>query len=293
MSVESSLARFDPAILRYDGAGLLPAIAQDAFSGRVLMLAWTNADALAKTLATGEAHFWSRSRQALWRKGETSGNVLRVLSIECDCDGDSLLLRVIPAGPACHTGTTSCFDAGGASEGESSGLDLGALERIVAARSGADPLESYTARLFAEGIERMAQKVGEEATEVVIAALAAHHVRDPEGEMPGKGKGVSPADPRQSGATRPAPEAPGVGGDRKLRLVEEASDLLFHLLVLLRACGVTTRDLARELSARHQGRAGPAVDTGLPLPKSGPQSATTAAEQRESPPPEPSGERAR
>lgn len=293
MSVESSLARFDPAILRYDAAGLLPVIAQDAFSGRVLMLAWTNADALAKTLATGEAHFWSRSRQALWRKGETSGNLLRVLSIEYDCDGDSLLLRVIPAGPACHTGATSCFDAGGASEGGKGGLDLGALERIVAERSSADPEKSYTARLFAEGIERMAQKVGEEATEVVIAALAAHHARDPEGERPGKGRGLQSGDSRSSGTQLPAPEAPGLLREQKQRLVEEASDLLFHLLVLLGANGVTTSDLARELSARHQGRAGPAVDSGLPLPKSGAQAATTPAEQRESPPPEPSGERAR
>ena len=109
--MDSSLVNFDSAGLRYDAAGLLPVVAQDAFTGRVLMLAWANAEAVARTLATGEAHFWSRSRQALWRKGETSGNILRLLSIEHDCDRDSLLLRVIPAGPACHRGATSCFDA--------------------------------------------------------------------------------------------------------------------------------------------------------------------------------------
>jgi phosphoribosyl-ATP pyrophosphohydrolase len=113
----------------------------------------------------------------------------------------------------------------------------------------------------------MAQKVGEEATEVVIAALAAHHARDPGGEKPGKGKGMSPADPRDSGTPLPAPEAPGRGSDRKQRLVEEASDLLFHLLVLLRASGVTTTDLASELSARHLARARASEDGCTPLLK--------------------------
>ena len=229
MSIDSEFADFDLTALRYDATGLLPVVAQDAFTGRVLMLAWANVEAVAKTLATGEAHFWSRSRNSLWRKGESSGNLLRVLSIEHDCDGDSLLLRVQPAGPACHTGATSCFDGEGDSFG---GLDLGALERIVAARAGADPENSYTARLLAEGIERMAQKVGEEATEVVIAALAAHHGRDPQSEMTGEGRQARPQ-----------------------RLVEEASDLLFHLVVLLRASGVSTSDLARELSARHRRQA--------------------------------------
>lgn len=293
MNFDSAVADLDRAALRYDAAGLLPVVAQDAFTGRVLMLAWANAEAVTQMLATGEAHFWSRSRQALWRKGETSGNVLRVVSIEHDCDGDSLLLRVIPAGPACHTGATSCFDASGAGEGESGGLDLGVLERIVAERSGADPSESYTARLFAEGIERMAQKVGEEATEVVIAALAAHHARDPEGEKPGKGRGLRSGQSRSSGKQLLAPEAKGSGGEQKQRLVEEASDLLFHLLVLLRAGGVTTADLARELSARHQRRAGPSVDNGLPLPKSSAEPATTEAEPCEPPRPGPSEEKAR
>ena len=129
MSFDAQRERLDPSALRFDAAGLLPVVAQDAWTGRVLMLAWANAEAVAQTLATGEAHFWSRSRQALWRKGETSGNTLQVVSIERDCDGDSLLLRVILAGPACHTGATSCFDVevGGEVAG-SGGLDLGALD---------------------------------------------------------------------------------------------------------------------------------------------------------------------
>ena len=203
MSFDAPRERLDPSALRFDAAGLLPVVAQDAWTGRVLMLAWANAEAVAQTLATGEAHFWSRSRQALWRKGETSGNTLQVVSIERDCDGDSLLLRVIPAGPTCHTGATSCFDG----EGDSiSGLDLGAIERIVAARAEADPKASYTARLLAEGIERMAQKVGEEATEVVIAVLAAHHARDSESEKTGKGKGGVSTGPGELRTPVPAPK---------------------------------------------------------------------------------------
>lgn len=212
----------DLARLRFDERGLVAAIAQDAFTGRVLMLAWANREAVERTLATGEAWFWSRSRGELWRKGETSGSVLRVMAIAADCDGDALLLTVDPAGPACHTGETSCFDAyaGAAAGSEAGGLDLGALERIVRARVGADPRTSYTARLLAEGAPRIAQKVGEEATEVVVAALAS---------------GVQPV-------------------ESKRHLVEEASDLLFHLAVLLHERGVTMNDVAGELASRHRHR---------------------------------------
>lgn len=217
----------DLARLRFDERGLVAAIAQDAFTGRVLMLAWANREAVERTLATGEAWFWSRSRGALWRKGETSGNVLRVVEIAVDCDGDALLLSVEPAGPACHTGATSCFDAGSGSGScvrpAAGGLDLGGLERIVRSRAGADPGTSYTARLLAEGAPRIAQKVGEEATEVVVAALAS---------------GVQPVESKQ-------------------HLIEEASDLLFHLTVLLHERGVTMNDVASELAARHRhGRSG-------------------------------------
>ncbi len=214
----------DLARLRFDERGLVAAIAQDAFTGRVLTLAWANREAVERTLATGDAWFWSRSRGELWRKGETSGNVLRVMEIAADCDGDALLLAVDPSGPACHTGATSCFDAdaaAGAPAGSSAGgLDLGALERIVRSRVGADPKTSYTARLLAEGAPRIAQKVGEEATEVVVAALAS---------------GVQPVESKQ-------------------HLVEEASDLLFHLAVLLHERGVTMNDVAGELASRHRHR---------------------------------------
>ncbi len=291
MSSEPSLARFDREKLRFDAEGLLPVVAQDAWSGRVLMLAWANTEAVEKTLATGEAHFWSRTRQSLWRKGESSGNVLRVLSIERDCDGDSLLLRVQPAGPACHTGATSCFDTDSVDAEGGGGLDLGALGRIVAARAGADPKASYTARLFAEGMERMAQKVGEEATEVVIAALAAHHDRDAEREKTGKRKGGAPEGPRELGTPPPAPEAQGPGRAEKQRLIEEASDLLFHLVVLLYASGVTTTDLARELSARHQRDARAAASGSAPLPKRKAELTSMLPEPSEPTDPRPTEER--
>lgn len=210
----------DLARLRFDERGLVAVIAQDAFTGRVLMLAWANREAVERTLATGDAWFWSRSRAGLWRKGETSGNVLRVVEIAADCDGDALLLAVEPAGPACHTGATSCFDAGAGAGSGAGSLDLGGLERIVRSRVGADPKTSYTARLLAEGAPRIAQKVGEEATEVVVAALAS---------------GVQPVESKQ-------------------HLVEEASDLLFHLAVLLHERGVTMNDVAGELASRHRHR---------------------------------------
>jgi phosphoribosyl-ATP pyrophosphohydrolase/phosphoribosyl-AMP cyclohydrolase len=203
----------DPSALRYDERGLLPVVVQDVESGAVLMLAYADRRAVEMTLATGEAHFWSRSRQALWRKGETSGNTLAVAEMVADCDGDALLLRARPAGPTCHRGTRSCFEPNAAA------LELGWLAAVVAERRGADPAASYTARLLASGVERLAQKVGEEGVETAIAAVAA--------------------------AARP---------DRRAELVGESSDLLFHLLVLLEASGVAPADLAAELTRRHTAR---------------------------------------
>ena len=148
------------------GDGLLPVIVQDADDGTVLMLAWTNDEALAATEETAEAHFWSRSRDRLWRKGETSGNTMRVIEIGTDCDADAILYRVRPSGPACHTGTRTCFGefarAGGLHE----------LEATINARRGADPAASYTARLLSGGPRRPAEKVVEEAGEVAAASLA-------------------------------------------------------------------------------------------------------------------------
>ena len=199
----------DPTTLKYDDRGLLPVVAQDEVSGAVLMVAWADREAVEKTLETGEAHFWSRSRRELWRKGATSGNVLEVVEVLADCDRDPLLLRVRPAGPACHRGTRTCF------EPNPSLLELGWLWRVLEARRDADPDSSYTARLLAKGLPRIAQKVGEEATETVIAALQS------------------------------------AGGDRDA-LVEESSDLLYHLLVLLLAAGAEPGEVAAKLGERHR-----------------------------------------
>jgi phosphoribosyl-AMP cyclohydrolase / phosphoribosyl-ATP pyrophosphohydrolase len=204
----------DIETLRFDPNGLLPVIVQDAGSGAVLMLAYANQEAVEKTLTTGQAHFWSRSRQALWKKGETSGNTLQVLEVTADCDGDALLVRALPAGPTCHRGTRSCFEPNPAR------LELGWLAAVLESRQGADPETSYTARLLARGVERIAQKVGEEGVETAIAAVSATHAPDPAGE-------------------------------RRKALIGEASDLLYHLLVLLQATGVDPIEIKNELIRRH------------------------------------------
>src|SRR6202795_3336742 len=137
---------------------LRPAIVQDADSGRVLMLAWMDDEAERRTRASGEAWFWSRSREEYWHKGATSGNTMAVEELREDCDGDALLMRVRPAGPACHTGSLSCFAP--------------ALWRTIAERARSRPEGSYTTKLLAEGVPAVARKVGEEAVEVVVAALS-------------------------------------------------------------------------------------------------------------------------
>jgi len=195
-----------PEGLVFDASGLLPVIAQDRDSGDVLMLAWANAEAVARTAETGLAHFWSRRRQALWQKGETSGNALRVVEARADCDKDALLLVVEPAGPACHTGTRTCF-------GETSPTAAGMpfeLARVVRERAQAKPEESYTARLLAKGQAAVLKKIGEEATEVVLAATA----------------------------------------ESDARLAEESADLLFHLLVALHQRGVPLSRVMEELRRR-------------------------------------------
>ncbi len=150
------------------GGGLIPAIAQDAETLQVLMLAYMSRDSLRASFETGEAVFWSRSRQDLWRKGETSGHTLKLASVQADCDGDALLLSVAPAGPACHLGTTSCF-----SEDDAPGLGrLARLAQTISARRGADPETSYTAQLLNEGPLRAAQKLGEEGVETALAGAA-------------------------------------------------------------------------------------------------------------------------
>ncbi|MFC1463471.1 MAG: bifunctional phosphoribosyl-AMP cyclohydrolase/phosphoribosyl-ATP diphosphatase HisIE [Candidatus Brachytrichaceae bacterium NZ_4S206] len=199
--------------LKFDALGLIPAIIQDALTGRVLMLGWMNDEALQRTLHTGEVWFWSRSRQALWHKGETSGNVLRVREVRADCDADCLLVRAEPAGPTCHTGQESCFwqDVNGNVLQPPAAGFLDELADIVQARRVASPDESYTARLFAQGRLEIAQKVGEEGLETALAGVA----QDDD------------------------------------RLIEESADLLFHLLVLLNERGVTLREVLARLSERH------------------------------------------
>lgn len=219
----------DAAALRYDERGLLPVVVQDVATGAVLMVAWADRAAVERTRETGFACFFSRSRQAPWMKGETSGNRLAVIEALADCDGDTLLLRVRPEGPACHRGTRSCFEPNPA------GLELGWLARVVAARAGADPEESYTARLLASGAERIARKLGEEALETVLAAVA------PEGPQGGEGE---------------------AGAEGKDGLAWEAADLLYHLLVLLEACGVGVEEVAAELARRHR----PRLDRGEEAP---------------------------
>jgi phosphoribosyl-ATP pyrophosphohydrolase/phosphoribosyl-AMP cyclohydrolase len=149
----------------WSGADLLPVVVVDDADGTLLMLAWANREAVAATEATGEAHFWSRSRGELWRKGATSGNLMAMLAIGVDCDGDAIVYRVRPAGPACHAGTRSCFDG-------SDRFDLAALAGVIRERRSSDPTTSYTARLLAGGPRRPAEKVTEEAGELSAAALA-------------------------------------------------------------------------------------------------------------------------
>jgi phosphoribosyl-AMP cyclohydrolase / phosphoribosyl-ATP pyrophosphohydrolase len=152
----------DPAALNFDGSGLIVAIAQDAATGTVLMVAYMDREALSRTVETGEAHFWSRSRRALWKKGETSGNVLYVDSIRADCDGDALLLSVRPAGPACHTGARACF--------MEPAIVLDQLQATIHDRNVSRPPGSYTAQLLDQGRAQILRKVGEEAIEVIVAA---------------------------------------------------------------------------------------------------------------------------
>jgi phosphoribosyl-ATP pyrophosphohydrolase/phosphoribosyl-AMP cyclohydrolase len=188
--------------------GLVPVIAQDRESGDVLMVAFADAEAVARTAQTGFAHFWSRSRKALWKKGETSGHVLKVREARADCDGDTLLLIVDAEGPACHRGTRTCFgDAPAAAAGV-----LAEVERVIAARASSAPEASYTARLLHQGQDAVLKKIGEEATEVILAAK----------------------------------------GESDERLAEEAADLLFHLLVVLQQRGVSVEQVLDVLRRRRR-----------------------------------------
>ncbi|MEM7431591.1 MAG: bifunctional phosphoribosyl-AMP cyclohydrolase/phosphoribosyl-ATP diphosphatase HisIE [Pseudomonadota bacterium] len=187
--------------------GLVPAIIQNASTGFVLMLGYMNQAALRQTEKSGLACFYSRTRQTLWTKGETSGNTLRVESITLDCDGDTLLVRALPTGPTCHTGTTTCFDD---DPGPALAF-LNELEAVIQERLGSDAANSYTAKLAARGNRYIAQKVGEEAVEVAVAAAS----NDSDG------------------------------------VVDESADLLYHLLVLLQQHDMTMADVTAKLAERH------------------------------------------
>jgi phosphoribosyl-ATP pyrophosphohydrolase/phosphoribosyl-AMP cyclohydrolase len=196
--------------------GLLPAVVQHATSGAVLMLGYMNREALEATQASGRVTFWSRSRQRLWTKGETSGNILLLRGLAADCDGDSLLVLAEPGGPVCHFGTPTCWGQSAPHAAAETLAFLAELEQLIAQRTALRPEGSYTTRLLAQGTLRIAQKVGEEGLELALAGTA------------------------QSDA----------------HVVGEAADLLYHMLVLLRVRNVDLGQVIGELAARHAVRAG-------------------------------------
>ncbi len=202
--MDAQTAGFDPETLAWDKqGGLVPAVVQDADTQRVLMLGYMDRDALETTLASGRVTFFSRSRQRLWTKGETSGHVLELVRLEADCDRDTLLVQARPRGPTCHLGTSSCFMQAPAAA-------LAELENLIETRERERPPGSYTTTLFEAGIARIAQKVGEEGVETVLAAVTADDAA----------------------------------------LTGEAADLVYHLLVLLRARGLGFADVAKVLASR-------------------------------------------
>ena len=197
--------------LKFDAHGLIPAIVQDHYTKQVLTLAYMNAETLALTIAEGRTVFWSRSRQEIWRKGETSGNVQKVVSITADCDKDALVVEVVKSGPACHTGAESCFFNPVYVSDELKQFTWEGLYHLIEGRK-TDPKEgSYTSYLFDKGLEKILKKVGEESTEVIIA-----------------------------GSKRDKEET-----------VFEISDLAYHVLVLMIELGISVEDITRELEKRH------------------------------------------
>jgi phosphoribosyl-ATP pyrophosphohydrolase/phosphoribosyl-AMP cyclohydrolase len=194
--------------------GLVPAIVQDATTRQVLMVGFMNREAVAETLKEKKVTFWSRTKNRLWQKGETSGNTLALASMQADCDGDSLLIRAVPAGPVCHTGSYTCF---GEEKSGTASSTLAQLEGIIHQRAQSLPSDSYTAKLLREGTGRIAQKVGEEAVETVVAALQ----KDPDA------------------------------------IREESADLLYHLLVLFEHEGIKLDDVSSVLKRRMEKKGNP------------------------------------
>jgi phosphoribosyl-ATP pyrophosphohydrolase/phosphoribosyl-AMP cyclohydrolase len=202
---------FNPDDLKFNADGLIPAIVQDSGTGRVLMMAYMNRESLAISMSEGRTCFWSRSRAELWRKGETSGNVQSIVSIATDCDADTLLVRVIPAGPACHTGAESCFFNDILPDSGNADFSVDALYELILSRKAENTEGSYTTYLFQSGDDKILKKVGEEATEVIVAAK----------------------------------------NDDRAELIYEIADLAYHVLVLMAQKGITPAEIKKELAARH------------------------------------------
>lgn len=197
--------------LKFDENGLIPAIVQDHYTKEVLTLAYMNAETLALTIAEGRTVFYSRSRKEVWRKGETSGNVQRVVSITADCDADALVVEVVKSGPACHTGAESCFFQPVYLSEQLKPFAYEALYRLIEGRKTTPKEGSYTTYLFEKGLDKILKKVGEECTEVIIAAAK----------------------------------------QDKEETVYEIADLAYHVMVLMVQAGITVEDLTRELEKRH------------------------------------------
>ena len=202
---------FNIETLKFDSNGLIPAIVVDAISGKVLTLAYMNRESLQISMEKGLSCFWSRSRQELWLKGETSGNYQHIVSITADCDGDALVVKVEKDGPACHKGTDSCFEDVIFESDERHEFSLASLMKLIEGRKTEKKEGSYTTYLFEKGLDKILKKVGEECTEVIIAAKA----------------------------------------NDRAETIYEISDLVYHVMVLMIQQGISLEDIHRELASRH------------------------------------------
>lgn len=202
---------FDLNTLKFDEKGLIPAVVVDALSKKVLTVAYMNRESLEISMKEGKTCFWSRSRQELWWKGETSGNYQHIVSITADCDRDALTVEVLKDGPACHLGTESCFNEIVYQSEENHGFSIDGLMELLKGRKADKPEGSYTTYLFEKGLDKILKKVGEESTEVIIAAKA----------------------------------------EDKKETIYEIADLAYHVLVLMVEAGISLEDVRKELASRH------------------------------------------
>ena len=202
---------FDINTLKFDEKGLIPSVVVDALSKKVLTVAYMNRESLEISMKEGKTCFWSRSREELWRKGETSGNFQHIVSITADCDRDALTVEVLKDGPACHLGTESCFNETVYQSEENHGFSIDGLMEQLEGRKADKPEGSYTTYLFEKGLDKILKKVGEESTEVIIAAKA----------------------------------------EDKKETIYEIADLAYHVLVLMVEAGISLEDVRKELASRH------------------------------------------